>query len=174
MPHKIFTLAAALFALSIAASPVVLAAPTPIPGGANQINGVTGTLHATIFNGKLRFRNFVLRKSTAAEATPDAGGMALTLTYLVSDGMTRQAYGNVSASMVDADGVLVGSHTVGVYGAYYTIQPGASARGLLYWVLPAGFVPVKILVTPGDGPALRINLKPSDIPAAAPASSPSP
>ena len=112
MPHKIFTLAAALFALSIAASPVVLAAPTPIPGGANQINGVTGTLHATIFNGKLRFRNFVLRKSTAAEATPDAGGMALTLTYLVSDGMTRQAYGNVSASMVDADGVLVGSHTV--------------------------------------------------------------
>jgi hypothetical protein len=173
MGYRIFTFAAALIALSIAGTSAVYAAPTPMPGGANQIKGVTGTLSSTIFNGKLRFRQFVLRKSTAAEATPDAGGSALTLTYLVSDGMSRKAYGNVSASLVDADGVVLGSHTVGVYGAYYTMDPGASARGILYWYLPAGFVPVKILMVPGDGPALRINLKPSDLPATPPAATPS-
>jgi hypothetical protein len=173
MGYRIFTFALALLALSIAGAPAVFAAPTPIPGGANQIKGVTGTLSQTIFNGKLRFRKFVLRKSTPAEATPDAGGSALTLTYLVLDGMNRKAYGNVSGSMVDADGVVIGSHTVGVYGAYYTMDPGAAARGILYWVLPPDFVPVKILITPGDGPALRINLKPSDLPKAAPAAAPS-
>jgi hypothetical protein len=173
MAYRIISFAAALLALSVAGTSAASAAPTPIPGGANQIKGVTGTLSQTIFNGKLRFRKFVLRTSTPAEATPDAGGTALTLTYLVSDGMNKKAYGNITASMVDADSVVIGSHTVGVYGAYYSMDPGASARGILYWLLPAGFVPVKILMTPGDGPALRINLKPSDIPKTAPPAAPS-
>jgi hypothetical protein len=172
MSYRILPSAVLAIALSIAGSGVALAVPTPIPGGANQIKGVTGTLASTIFNGKLRFRKFVLRKSTAAEGTADPGGMALTLTYLVSDGMERAAYGNVGASIVDADGVVVAGHSVGVYGAYYTMQPGASVRGSLYFLMPAGFVPVKILMVPGDGPALRINLKPSDLPAATPATAP--
>jgi hypothetical protein len=165
--------AAMLILLAATIPAAVSAAPTPMPGGANQIKGVTGTLQSTIFNGKLRFRKFVLRKATPAEQTADPGGMALALTYIVLDGMPRKAYGNVSASIVDADGVVIGSHTVGVYGAYYTMDPGAAARGILTFALPAGFVPVKILIVPGDGPALRINLKPSDVPAA-PAPAPSP
>jgi hypothetical protein len=150
------------------------AAPTPIPGGANQINGVTGTLKSTIFNGKLRFKKFVLRTATAAEGTADPGGMALTLTYIVSNGVSKQIYGNTSATMADADGVTVAGHSVGVYGAYYTLQPGAAARGTICFSLPAGFVPVKILITPGDGTALRINLKSSDLPTPAASAAASP
>jgi hypothetical protein len=161
------TLPAALTALLVLALTALIptgitAAPTPMPGGANQIKGVTGTMQSTIFNGKLRFRKFVLRNSTPDEGTPDPGTQMLTLTYIVSDGMPKQAYGNVSGSMADADGILADGRSVGVYGAYYTMPPGG-----------AGFVPVKILLQPGDGPAIRINLKASDVPAM-PAPSPTP
>ena len=160
--------------LSASLGSTASAAPTPVPGGANQLNGVSGTLSSTIFNGKLRFRKMLLRTSTPAEATPDAGGMALTLTYIVSNGTAKNIYGNVGASMVDADGIAVAGHPLGVYGAYYSMPPGAPVRGTISFVLPAGFVPVKILLVPGDGPAVRINLKASDLPAAAPAPSPTP
>ncbi len=175
-PSPTLVRVAALLALALSASlgSTAFAAPTPVPGGANQLTGVSGTLSSTIFNGKLRFRKMLLRPSTPAEATPDPGGMALTLTYIVSNGTAKNIYGNVSASMVDADGIAVGGHSVGVYGAYYSMPPGAPVRGTLYFVLPAGFVPVKILLIPGDGPAVRITLKPSDIPAPAPTPSPTP
>jgi len=149
------------------------ATPTPMPGGANQIKGVTGTLSSTIFNGSLRFKKFVLRLSTADEQRADPGSTALTLTYIVLNGMSKNAYGGVGASMADADGVVINGHPLGVYGAYFSLVPGAGAKGTLLFELPAGFVPVKILIVPPDGVALRINLKPSDLPAA-PAASPSP
>ena len=167
---------AALLALVLSAplGSTASAAPTPVPGGANQLNGVSGSLSSTIFNGKLRFRKLQLRTSTPAEATPDPGGSAFTLTYIVSNGTAKNIYGNVSASAIDADGIAVAGHSVGVYGAYYSMPPGAPVRGTLSFVLPAGFVPVKILLVPGDGPAVRINLKASDIPAAMPSPSPTP
>jgi hypothetical protein len=76
--------------------------------------------------------------------------------------------------MVDADGVVAPGHPKGVYGTYYSLDPGAGARGTLLFSLPAGFVPVKILLVPTDGVAIRLNLKPSDIPAAAPSPTPTP
>ena len=57
-------------------------------------------------------------------------------------------------------------HPVGVYGAYFSIHQGEAARGTIWFALPAGFTPTKMLVMPPDGPALRIALKPSDLPAA--------
>jgi hypothetical protein len=164
----------AVLTLTLSTLAAATAAPTPMPGGANQLKGVTGTLSSTIFNGKLRFKKFVLRTSTPAEATPDPGGMALTLTYIVSDGIPKNIYGNVSATIADVDGVTIPGHSVGVYGAYYSMPPGAAVRGTIYFTMPAGFTPVKILLTPGDGPAIRINLKPSDIPTPSPSPSPTP
>jgi len=151
----------------------IAATPTPIPGGANQIKGISGTLASTLFNGSLRFKKFVLRKSTPDEQTADPGSTALTLTYIVLNGMNKQAYGGVSASMADADGVVINGHPLGVYGAYFSLVPGAGAKGTLLFELPPGFTPVKILIVPPDGVALRINLKPSDLPAA-PVATPSP
>ena len=96
---------------------LVNAAPTPVPGGANQLNGVSGGLSSALFNGKMRIRQMQLRPATAAEASPAAG------------------------------------------------QPGVPARGMIAFVLDSGFTPVKILLTDGNGPAFRINLKPTDLPA---------
>jgi len=161
----------ALLAGSAALLPsgVIAATATPVPGGANQLAGVSGGLTSTLFNGKMRIRKMQLRASTAAEASPGAGQTALTFVFLVSNGTNAARSGNFTASIVDADGVAVNGHSVSVYSAYYSLQPGVPARASIYFVLPTGFTPVKILLTDGNGPAFRVNLKPSDIPAAAPA-----
>jgi len=146
---------------------IAIAAPTPIPGGAGQLAGVSGGLSSTLFNGKLRIRQMKLRASTAAEDTPDAGSSALTFVFLVSNGTNAARSGNFAGSLVDADGVAINGHSVSVYSAYYSLQPGVPARLTMYFVLPSGFAPVKILLTDGNGPAFRVNLKASDIPAPA-------
>lgn len=148
---------------------IAIAAPTPIPGGAAQLAGVSGGLSSTLFNGKLRIRKMQLRASTAAEDTPDAGSSALTFVFLVSNGTNAARSGNFAGSLVDSDGVAINGHSVSVYSAYYSLQSGVPARLTMYFVLPSGFAPVKILLTDGNGPAFRVNLKASDIPAAAPA-----
>jgi hypothetical protein len=175
MKINVIGISALMLALGSVLPPGAIAAtPTPMPGGANQIKGVTGTLSSTIFNGTLRFKKWDLRKSTPDEQTPDAGGLALTLTYVVLNGTSKNQYGGVSASMVDADGVVINGRPKGVYGAYFSTEPGAGARGTLLFSLPAGFVPVKILVVPPTGVAIRLNLKPSDLPTPTPVATPSP
>jgi len=144
----------------------VMAAPTPVPGGANQLAGVSGGLSSTLFNGKMRIRKMQLRPSTTAEVSPGAGSTALTFIFLVSNGTKSARSGTFTGSMVDADGVSVNSHPVSVYSAYYSLQPGMPARATMYFVLPSGFTPVKILLTDGNGSAFRVNLKASDIPTA--------
>ena len=174
-PRTIAVTAAISVLLSAgAAGTAVAATPTPIPGGANQLKGVSGGLSSTLFNGHIRIRQLRLRTSTPDEATPDAGGTALTLLYLVSNGTKAERGGNFSASMADADGITISGHPVGVYTATYGLEPGASVRNSFFFKPPAGFVPVKILLTDGDGLAFRIVLKASDLPVSAPAAAPSP
>jgi hypothetical protein len=161
----LLTAAFAFGALSILLPARVNAAPTPIPGGANQLKGVSGGLSSTLFNGKMRIRKMQLRAATAAEASPATGQTAVTFVYLVSNGTSAARSGNFTASMVDSDGVAVNGHSTNVYSAFYSLQPGVPARGMIAFVLDSGFTPVKILLTDGNGPAFRINVKPTDLPA---------
>jgi hypothetical protein len=161
----LLTAALTFGALSMSSPALVNAAPTPIPGGANQLKGVTGGLSSTLFNGKMRIRQMQLRPATATEASPAAGQTAVAFVYLVSNGTSAARSGNFTASMVDSDGVAVNGHSTNVYSAYYSLQPGVPARGTIAFVLDGGFTPVKILLTDGNGPAFRINLKPADLPA---------
>jgi hypothetical protein len=161
-------LTAALSAGALALSPPsVNAAPTPIPGGANQLTGVSGGLTSTLFNGKMRIRKMELRPATATEASPNAGQTTVAFVYIVSNGTSAARSGNFSASIVDSDGVAVNGHPTSVYSAYYSLQPSVPARGTIAFTLDGGFTPVKILLTDGNGPAFRVNLKPADLPAAA-------
>lgn len=162
----LLTAALTIGAFAMSSPTLVSAVPTPIPGGANQLNGVSGGLASTLFNGKMRIRKMQLRPATATEASPAAGQTAVALVYLVSNGTSAARSGNFTASMVDSDGVAINGHSTSVYSAFYSLQPGVPARGTIAFVLDSGFTPVKILLTDGNGPAFRINLKPSDLPAA--------
>lgn len=144
-------------------------AATPIPGGANQLKGVSGGLAATLFNGKVRVRKMALQNATPDEYRPDSGKMGLMFSFLVSNGTSKARSGQFAASIVDGDGVSIDGGPLHVYDAYYSLQPGAAAHAALRFIEPAGFKPVKILLTDGGspaGPAFRINLKAADLPAA--------
>jgi hypothetical protein len=152
------------------------AAPTPVPGGANQIKGITGSIHQTLFNGKLRLRGMQLREAVPADnVSGSPGDNVMLFTYIFSDGIAKHIYGNTSMTAADASGVTQNCKSVGVYGAYYSMEAGESARLKIYCDFPSDFTPVKFLLIPGDGPAFRLNLKPSDVPKPpAPAGSPTP
>src|SRR5580698_1003708 len=120
MTTRLFLMAVMAIGVLALNSPTVAgAAPTPIPGGANQLKGVSGGLSSTLFNGKMRIRKMQLRAATAAEASPAAGQTAVTFVYLVSNGTSAARSGNFTASMVDSDGVAVNGHSTNVYSAYY-------------------------------------------------------
>jgi hypothetical protein len=126
---------AIIFAITIVVpatpqSVVAAPAPTPVPGGANQLSGVSGGLASTLFNGKVRVRQMAMRTSTADEYTPSGGQHGLVFSYLVSNGTSATRTGSFNASISDVDGVLT--------------DQGAPA-----------------------GPAFRIQLQTSDVPAPA-------
>jgi hypothetical protein len=169
-----FVFVAALFALWYGTA---VAAPTPMPGGANQLKGLQGTLQSTMFNGKMRVRKMQLRLSTPDEQSSSAGVTAMTFVYLAANGTTTDRHGAFGADMVDADGVAISGRPTSVYASYYSLIPGAVARGTIGFQIPSGFTPVKIVLRDAydSDPVFRINLKPSDLPSAptpAPTASP--
>jgi hypothetical protein len=157
--------AAALFAVWYGNA---VAAPTPMPGGANQLKGLQGTLQSTMFNGKMRVRKMQLRLSTPDEQSSSAGETSITFVYLASNGTTSDRHGAFGADLVDSDGVVISGRPTSVYATYYSLIPGAVARGTIGFKVPSDFTPVKIVLRDGydSDPVYRIDLKPSDIPAA--------
>ncbi|MEO6913161.1 MAG: hypothetical protein ABI182_03965 [Candidatus Baltobacteraceae bacterium] len=123
-----------------------------------------------LFNGKVRVRHMGLRTSTAAEYAPADGQRGLVFSYLVSNGTHSARTGYFGAAISDADGVTIDGKPVSVYSAFYSLQPGAAARGTIQFIVPAGYAPTKILLTDQGSPsgtAFRVNLKASDVPAPA-------
>ncbi len=55
------TIIAAAGAVAIGTA-LAVASPTPVPGGANQVNALSGTVGQTIFNGVLRIKVTELRR----------------------------------------------------------------------------------------------------------------
>jgi hypothetical protein len=148
--------------------PAAAAGPTPVPGGANQVSGVSGPLSSTLFNGKVRIREMALRNATAAEYTPDGGNRGIIFSWLVSNGTSSARTGYFASSISDADGVVIDGKQTSVYSTFYTLQPGSAARATMQFIVPANFVPTKILLTDQGspaGPAFRILLNPADVPA---------
>jgi hypothetical protein len=111
LSRLLLTAALTFGTLSMLSPARVNAAPTPIPGGANQLKGVTGGLSSRLFNGKMRIRHMQLRPATATEASPAAGQTAVAFVYLVSNGTSAARSGNFTASMVDSDGVALNALT---------------------------------------------------------------
>jgi hypothetical protein len=72
-----------------------------------------------------------------------------------------------SASLVDADGVVVAAQPdkVRPIGAVTGVPPGGAWHENIFFNVPAGFVPVKIVLVPAAaGKAFRIDLAAGDLP----------
>lgn len=157
-------LALIVLVATLVANGPTMAAPTPVPGGANQTGGVSGKLGGVLFNGTYR-----LRKMSLAPQTPaDHAGKLETVVFhaIISNGTTRSMHGFFNAAMADADGVTVEGRPLD---DGWDLQPGAAARTAYGFALPAGFVPVRLVLIEAarEHPkAFRIAIAGSDLPAA--------
>jgi hypothetical protein len=164
-----------LFALVLGGAAVsALAAPTPVPGGANQLAGVSGTLKQTLFNGTLRLHGMSLKDAVPADNVhPNAPGeRALVFRAIVNNGTHHEDHGYFDATLSDADGITVTGRPLD---SGWSLEPGAGARVVNGFSVPVGFVPTKLLLVESAHPksrAFRITIKPGDLPAPAPAASP--
>jgi len=98
-------LLAMLLAFVLGGGGAVAAAPTPVPGGANQRAGVSGAMDQVLFNGKLRLQGMSLKDATPADTVrPSTGQRGLVFRVLVSNGTKRADHGYFNTQLADTDG----------------------------------------------------------------------
>ena len=162
----------ALGAVFLFALPALGAQPTPEPGGANATHGVTGTLASALFNGQTRLRKMSLGKPDGSvnESYADSATTKwLAFRGLMSNGTARVlTMMQLSASMVDADGIAVAAQPdkVRPMGSVTGMPPGGAWKEVVLFAVPVDFKPVKIVLVPADThyKAFRITLHASDLP----------
>jgi hypothetical protein len=143
------------------------ATPSPVPGGANQIGGVSGTMTQVLFNGKLRLRGMKFREAVEADREPAlAGGRAIVFAAVVSNGTQRATHGYFNATLADADGVTVNGRPLD---SGWDLEPGTAMRTAYGFQIPADFKPVRVVLIEATDPksAFRITFRPTDLPPAA-------
>jgi hypothetical protein len=148
---------------------MALAAPTPVPGGANQIGGVQGTFSQTLFNGTLRLKSMSLGDPKPGDSMrPNAAGdRALVFRAVVSNGTHHENHGYFDATLADADGITVSGRPLD---SGWGLEPGTAARTSIGFSVPANFVPVKLVLIQAAAPkarAFRLTVRPTDVPSAA-------
>lgn len=146
---------------------VAATTPTPVPGGAYQTDGVSGTMSQTLFNGTLRLKGMSLKEAGPNDPIHPNGGdeRALVFRGVISNGTKRENHGYFDATLVDADGITVKGRPLD---SGWSVEPGAAARFVNGFSVPPGFVPVRLVLieaatTKG---AFRIAIKPEDLSAA--------
>lgn len=151
------------------------AAPTPVPGGANQTSGVSGSLSQTLFNGTLRIKSMSLKDAVPADhINPNAPGeRALVFRTIVSNGTKHEDHGYFDASLADANGITIAGRPLD---SGWSLEPGAAAHAVNGFSVPHDFVPVRLVLIESAHPkarAFRIAIRPTDLgEAPAPAATP--
>jgi len=129
------------------------AAPTPPPGGANQISAISGHVGQRVFNGVLRVTVQTVHDATADDHPekdlPSPDQKIIVMRVLLSNGW----HGTFDALMVytlaDADSVTQQISQPYVHPAGLSIAQGASARQTIHVPVQKDFKPVKLLIECG-------------------------
>lgn len=130
-------------------SGTVDAAPTPVPGGANQVSALSGTVGQTVFNGALRINVSVVRAATPDEVAkflPTAGQKVLAFTVLLRNGTASNFIDLVEYTFADKDDVSVDVPTADYTHANLNIQQGAAQKQDGVFAVDKDFVPTKVIV----------------------------
>ncbi len=160
------------FVLGSGWTPAV-AKPTPVPGGANQRAGVTGTLSQVLFNGTIRLKKMSLKDAVEADNVRPMkpGDRALVFRVVVSNGTKHEDHGYFDAQLADADGVTIEGR---VSDDGWSLQQGQAAKTMYSFSVPHDFVPTKLVLMEAahvKDRAFRITIRPTDLPPA-PAAAP--
>jgi hypothetical protein len=148
------------------------AKPTPEPGGANQVNAVAATFGKPAFNGVVRLTPRELRDARASDGYIAMDGMKWIVFTATANNGTKRALDmqQFAASLVDANGESMAAQPDKVLpiGGVFGVAPGAGWKEQIAFLVPAGFVPVKILLLPAEPKrkAFRITIGAADYKAA--------
>lgn len=175
-PMRVAKVCSMLLAFVLGGDALLAAAPpTPVPGGANQTSGVSGSLSQTMFNGTLRIRGMSLKDARPEDhIKPNAPGeRALVFRATVSNGTKHEDHGYFDATLADANGITIAGRPLD---SGWSIEPGAAAHVVNGFSIPSDFVPVRLVLIESAHPkarAFRIALRPGDLgPAPAPVTVP--
>ena len=162
---RIVVLALAFAVLVPAASP----AASPIPGGANQVNAISGKLGDTLWNGVLRFKVVEVRDATPADhpesVVPLQNQKVLVVTALLRNGTNTDWGEVVSYTLADQNDVVfeIPGHLFTPVALH--IAPAAAVRQTALVPIDKTFVPVKLIFScgscaKGSFKAFRVTLTP--------------
>ena len=141
-----------------------LAAPTPVPGGANQIAGVSAVFPATVFNGFVRIKPQYFgpaRPQDGVTETPaNPNTQVIAFTGILSNGKTVPYLDNPLIVLSDANGVAITARSVEPNGVILQQAAGANLK-VIFWV-PSDFVADHLTYTCQSArcQAIRIVFKP--------------
>ena len=161
----------ALFALVVvfgAHAPARSATATPVPGGANQVAGVAGTIGQKLFNGELRLVPKEIRNANDSDGVTAASGQKwIVFTASASNGTAHALdMQQFNASVVDADGDTLQAQPdkVKPMGGLFGVPPGGQWKEQVLFNVPTNFVPAKIVLLPYDQKhqAFRITIRATD------------
>jgi hypothetical protein len=141
---------------------------TPVPGGANQAAGVAGTFGQKLFNGEVRLLPREIRDARDSDGLTAASGQKwIVFTASASNG-TAHAFDMTQfiASIVSADGDTLQAQPdkLKPVGGVYGVPPGGQWKEQIMFIVPADFVPAKIVLLPYNRKheAFRITVRPTD------------
>jgi len=136
--------------LALAGTIAAAASPTPIPGGANQVNAISGKVGDTLWNGVIRLKVVEVRDATPADhpesLVPLANQKVMVITAILRNGTNATWQELVSYTLADKDGI-----TYDVPGHFFTpvslsIQQAAAAKQTGMFTVDKTFAPVKLIV----------------------------
>lgn len=143
------TRAAAVLATALSMTSAAQGAPTPIPGGANQVKAVSGSVGQQIWNGAVRITISDVHEASAdqiAEFRPSAGQKVMTFTVLIRNGTTSTFTDLIEYTFADKDDISVSVPTSQYTHANLSIQQGAAQKQVGVFAVDHDFVPAKIIV----------------------------
>jgi hypothetical protein len=170
----------ALACVSLSTVPAV-GAPTPMPGGANQVSGVSGNVGDTLFNGIVRLQIVEVRDATPADhpeaLSAPADQRVMVMTAVVRNGLHSNFIDLIRYSLADKDDVayVIADHLIKPNPL--NVPQGAAARQTAMFAVERNYAPVKLLVQCATCnaqtrfTAFRVTLPASSVP---PAASPAP
>jgi hypothetical protein len=156
------------------------AAPTPIPGGANQVKAVSANAGEPMWNGIVRYKVQELRDARPEDhpetLLPGANQKVMVFRASLRNGTAKEFAELLTYTLADKDAVTFEIPSQYVLPSPLVVAQGAAARIGGLFLIDKNFVPVKQLIqcatcgTPNRFGAFRVKLPAAAAPA--PAASP--
>ena len=147
---RVFTIALLTVASTLGICAPCAGAPTPIPGGANQVKAVNGTVGVPMWNGVVRLKVQELRDARPEDhpetLLPGPDQKVMVFNAMLRNGTAKQFAELLTYTLADKDDV-----TFEIPGHFLKPVPLVVAQGSAahiggLFVADKGFVPVKLLI----------------------------